>query len=480
MRNNVSLSFSGLRAWASVKKFFSKEGRLPPAVLRRMVGALALALIAGFVAAPVVHGAPAMVYPARMSPSDTRLLETIEHAGVQYFLEQTDSATGLVRDRAPNHLAPATAPASLAATGFGLSAWCVADARGWLAPGEAARRVHTTLAFAADRLEHVHGWFFHFVDPATGAHVRGSEVSTIDTALFLQGALLAREYLGDEQTRELVDRIYRRIDWRWAQDGGLTLTLGWKPRTGFIPYRWDSYSELMGMYLLGLGAPANPLPAESWEAWRRPRATIAGRTFISCPPLFTHQYAHAWFDFRGRRDAHADYWQNSVDATLAQRDWCAAQSHRYAHWSHTLWGLTASDGPNGYRAWGTPQTAADDESDGTLVPCAPAGSLPFAPDECLEALHAMRAFDGGRAWGRYGFADAFNPETGWVANDVIGIDVGITIVMTENLRSGLVWRCFMRAPEVQRGMQVAGFHREPTRDVRVVAVKDPTRWTAGG
>lgn len=436
-----------------------------------MFGALAIALLAGFVAAPAVRAAPPAAPSPVLTASDVALLNDIEQCGARYFLEQSDRSTGLVRDRAPNHAARATAPASLAATGFGLSAWCIADARGWLPNGEAARRVHAALAFAAEQLDEVHGWFFHFVDPASGRRAYRSEISTIDTALFLQGAIFAREYLGDDETRSLVDRIYRRIDWRWAQNGGPTLSMGWQPDRGFIPHRWDSYCELMGMYLLGLGAPSKALPKESWDAWQRPTATVAGRTFIQCAPLFTHQYSHAWFDFRGRRDAYADYWQNSVDATLAQRDWSAGQQDRYRHWSPTLWGLTASDSAHGYRAWGTPSSEADDESDGTVVPCAPGGSLPFAPRDCLATLKAMREFGGGRAWGRYGFSDAFNPETGWVAKDVIGIDVGITVVMAENLRSGLVWRCFMRAPEVQRGMQLAGFHATHPREVRVVAIR---------
>jgi len=212
------------------------------------------------------------------------------------------------------------------------------------------------------------------------------------------------------------------------------------------------------MYLLGIGAPNRALPAAAWGAWRRePRVQFAGRSFIQCSPLFTHQYAQAWFDFRGRHDAWADYWQNSIDATMAQRAWSAAQHGRYPHWSSEMWGLTASDGAKGYMAWGTPESAQDDSSDGTLVPCAPAGSLPFAPRECLAALERMREVGVAGVWGRYGFADAFNPETKWVSPDVIAIDQGITLVMAENLRTGLVWEKFMRAPEVQRGMRLAGF-----------------------
>src|SRR5262249_18030393 len=149
-----------------------------------------------------------------------------------------------------------------------------------------------------------------------------------------------REYMHDAETTALVDRIYGRVDWQWALNGGQTLTHGWRPENGFIPHRWGSYCELMGMYLLGIGAPQRALPASAWDAWSRsPRLQVEGRTFIQGGPLFTHQYAQAWFDFRGRRDAYADYWQNSVDATFAERAWSAAQNKTYPHWSADMWGL---------------------------------------------------------------------------------------------------------------------------------------------
>jgi hypothetical protein len=392
-----------------------------------------------------------------LTRSDTELLTEIQRRAVLFFLDHSDPRTGLTRDRAPTDGSRSTAASSVAATGFALTAWCIADERGWLIQGEALRRVRETLRFVLHHHAHERGWLYHFVDPQTGERAWESEASTIDTALFLQGAVLAREYLNDPETNRLVDQIYTRVDWQWAMNGGTTLSHGWLPESGFIPHRWDSYSELMGLYLLGIGASSKPLSPRTWHAWRRePRAHHDGRTFIQCGPLFTHQYAHGWFDFRGRRDAYTDYWQNSVDATLAQREWSAMQTPRFPHWSSETWGLTASDGARGYMAWGTPGVSQD-ESDGTLVPCAPGGSLPFAPRECLTALHRMREIGGDTVWGRYGFVDAFNPQTGWRSRDVIAIDNGIMLVMAENLQSGFVWRSFMGAPEVRRAMQLAGF-----------------------
>jgi hypothetical protein len=411
-----------------------------------------------------MSGVPSLSEPNRgptyaLAPADSALLEEIQHRAFQYFDEQTDPESGLTRDRAPadGGIGRNNVPASIAATGFALTTWCIADQHGWLPSGEARRRVQRTLGFVATKVMQEHGWIYHYIDARTGARAWHCEASTIDTALFLQGALGAREYFNDPEIGTLVDKLYARIDWGWALNGGTLLSHGWRPETGFIKNRWDRYSEMLGMYLLGIGAPSHALPAETWNAWqRRPIVNYKGRTFIQCPPLFTHQYTHAWFDFRGVRDAYADYWQNSVDATLAQRQWCADMGKKFSHWSLDLWGVTSSDGPHGYMTWGGPGGGIE-TVDGTVAPCAPGGSLPFAPRECLDALKTMRTVGGDRVWRRYGFVDAFNPETGWCSSDVIGIDVGITLIMAENLRTGRVWKDFMRAPEVRRGMQLAGF-----------------------
>lgn len=428
---------------------------------RRLLAVLPLVLLG----AMLVSTARANVMEtSQLSEQDNALLDEVQQRAVLYFIEHSDAETGLVRDRAPNDGSEGHSPSSIAATGFALTAWCIADAKGWMPKGEALKLVRTALFSAATEVENERGWFYHFVDMRTGKRVWECEASTIDTALFLQGAIQAREYLRDPAVTYLVNRIYARIDWQWALNHGKTLSHGWRPERGFIRYRWDSYSELMGMYLLGIGAPESPLAPDTWDAWSRgPRAQFAGRTFLQGGPLFTHQYAQAWFDFRGLRDNYADYYQNSVDATLAQRAWFAKESVRFAHLSQDVWGLTASDSAKGYRAWGTPGHDTE-RSDGTLVPCAPGGSLPFAPRECLTALARMREIGGEGVWGRYGFADAFNPKTGWASPDVIGIDVGITLIMAENLRSGFVWETFMRAPEVQRGMRLAGFRNNDQND----------------
>ncbi len=428
----------------------AKEGR---AGLLRLLG---IALTGGLLSL-CSAGLSAQENQGVLLQTDEAFLQEIEARSVLFFLDHTDPLTGLTRDRAPADGRPSAAYASVAASGFALTAWCIAADRGWLPRETARRQSMLTLDFLLNRAEHVRGWFYHFLHVGDGTRAWRSEASTIDTALLMQGALVAREYFKDPEITGLVDALYARIDWNWALNGGFTLSHGWRPETGFIPWRWDQYAEMLGLYLLGLGAPERPLPPSSWHSWRRgPIMEYAGRSYMHCAPLFTHQFSHAWFDFRGRQDAYADYWRNSVDATLAQRQWCADQSASFPHWSLDLWGLTASDSAKGYVAWGGPNLSPE-KHDGTLVPCAPGGSLPFAPAECLNTLRRMRELGGDQLWGRYGFADAFNPHTNWVASDVIAIDQGIMLLMSENLRSGFVWRMFMQAPEVRRALELAGF-----------------------
>jgi hypothetical protein len=233
--------------------------------------------------------------------------------------------------------------------------------------------------------------------------------------------------------------------------------MGWKPENGFLKARWDQFNEGPLIYLLGLGSKTHPLPATSWHAWRRaPVIDYAGLSFMQCPPLFTQQYVQGWFDLRDERDDYADYFRNSQLATLAQRQWCIDElSKRFKTYAPDQWGISASDGPHGYQAWGGPPAQGD--IDGSLVPCAAGGSLVFEPRLCLDTLKAMRERFGEKAYRKYGFVDAFNPATGWYNVDVLGIDVGPAVLMAENCRSGFVWKTFMSSPEAQAALKAAGF-----------------------
>ncbi|HWP99553.1 MAG TPA: glucoamylase family protein [Vicinamibacterales bacterium] len=401
-----------------------------------------------------------------LAPADDRLLEDLSRRSFAFFWEQADPTTGVVRDRTPTDGSPHPRQpymGSIAATGFGLTGLCIAAVRGWVPRDDAARRARTTLRFFAEGIEHRHGWFYHFVDVRTGERFARSEVSSIDTALLLAGMLtVARCFADAPDIGRLADRIYRRVDFQWMLAGHpLLLSHGWMPERGFLEARWDRYCELMILYLLAIGSPTFPIPAESWYAWRRPVMRFDGYEYISGPdPLFVHQYSHAWVDFRGWREArppHIDWWRNSVVATYAHRAFCLQLAREFPGYSEDIWGITASDSRRGYVAWGGPPR--HEAIDGSVVPAAAAGSLMLAPEIALPAVRAMRERFGHRIYGRYGFADAFHPTDGWVNPDVIGIDVGITLVSAENLRSGAVWRWFMADGLVPRAMERAGLRR---------------------
>ncbi len=380
-------------------------------------------------------------------------------------MEQVGAENGQVLDRAradnTTGLRDARRNASIAATGFGLSALCIAHQRGYAERAGIEAQVSRTLRFHAEVLPHEHGFFFHFNDIDTGKPFARSEVSSIDTALLLCGVLTARAYFGSN--REIVrfaTTIYERVDWSWmlSQAAGASslFSMGWKTDSGFIKATWNHYCELMMIPLLAMGSPTHPVSPSVWSAWSRPKMTYDGMTYISGDdPLFVHQYSHAWFDFRGHRDAYADYFQNSVTATKAHKAFCLDLGKPY---SDRYWGISASDSAAGYQAWGGPPKIGG--VDGSVVPCAAAGSLPMLPAECLLTLRALRQDFGTKAWGRYGFCDAFHPAADWYDPDVLGIDLGIGALMAENLRTGFVWKTFARNPEVGIGMKKAGFKRD--------------------
>ncbi len=401
---------------------------------------------------PTQPGAPA----SALSAEEDQFLDEVEKAHFQFFLEQTNPQTGLVKDRSNVGSNDKGIVASIAATGFGLTALCIGDRRGYVSNGDARYRVAAALRFLWKKLPTHRGFFYHFANVNTGERMWDSEVSSVDTAILLAGILTCRRHFeAHSEISNLAYEIVNRVDWTWLSEDTALLSHGWTPEVGFLPDRWDYYSELMMMYLLGLGSATYPLRVEVWNAWKRTEFEYEGLRYIgSFAPLFVHQYSQAWFDFRGKRDKYADYFENSRIATEAHRLFCLGLAKQFPDYSEDLWGITSSDSKSGYVVWGGPPALGP--IDGTVVPCASGGSLPFLPQATLRVLRHIRSrFPS--AWSRYGFVDAFNPLNGWYDRDVVGIDVGITMLMAENLRTGFVWETFMKNPEATRGMSRAGF-----------------------
>ena len=402
---------------------------------------------------------------------DEAFLDMVQRATFDYFWFEANPQNGLIRDRSRP-----TSASSIAAVGFGLSAYVVGIERGWITREQGVHRVLTTLRFfwnapqgTAPDATGYRGFFYHFLEMNSGRRAGTTELSTIDTALLLAGVLHMRTYFtGDnpeeEEIRALADSIYERVDWPWAQVRSPWMGHGWRPETGHIGNDYRGYNEAMILYLLALGSPTHPVGAEAWGAWASTYswATHFGYSFVPFPPLFGHQYTHVWVDFRGIQDDYMrgrgiDYFENSRRATLAQRAYHIANPRGWPNYGRDEWGLTASDTPTGYRARGAPPAQNDD---GTLVPTAPGGSTPFTPEESIAALRHMHRSYPNRLWGPYGFRDAYNVSANWFDPEYLGIDQGPILLMIENYRTGRIWEDFMQHEAIQRALQRAGF--EPT------------------
>ena len=399
---------------------------------------------------------------------DEAFIELVQRTALDYFWYEANPQNGLIKDRSTRGSA-----SSIAAVGFGLSALTVGVDRGWLTRDEVRERVLTTLEFfwnsphgpESDATGYK-GFYYHFLNMETGRRSGNSELSTIDTALLLGGVIHVGEYFNETdpdeaRIRALADSIYYRVEWDWAQVRPPRIGHGWRPESGFIRFDWGGYNEAMIVYLLAFGSPTYPIDTNAWTSWIGSYRfeTHYDYRYVVFPPLFGHQYTHVWYDFRDIQDAYMrarglDYFENSRRATLANRAYAIANPKGWAHFSEEEWGMTASDGPDGYRARGAPPEQNDD---GTLTPTAAGGSFVFTPNESLVALRHMYDTYRTQLWYRYGFKDAYNPARGWFATDHLGIDQGPIVLMIENYRTGTIWDTFMQNEHVQQGLQRAGF-----------------------
>jgi hypothetical protein len=438
--------------------------------------------------------------PVALSAEDRAFLDDLEQRTFRWFWDKTNPVNGLVPDREPT-----ASFSSVAAVGFGLTAYPIGVERGWVTREAALERTLTTLRFlrnapagpAAAGVSGTRGFLYHFLDMETGARFETVELSTMDTALCLAGALFCQSYFdgknpAEAEVRGLAEDLFNRADWAWAATPRPPLvSMGWTPEEGFHGYDWKGYNEAMIVYVLALGSPTHPVGEAAWPAYTSTYRweTFHGQTFLNFAPLFGHQFSHVFLDLEGIRDAYMrekgiDYFENSRRATLAQRQYATANPEGFAGYGPDVWGLTACDGPadvtldvNGrsvrffsYAARGA--GAGDVRDDGTLAPAAAAGSLPFTPELSVRALRTMASRWGDDLFGSYGFRDAFNPtftffaalkhgrvvaRKGWFDVDALGIDQGPILAMIENQRSGLIWRTMRKNPAVVRGLTRAGF-----------------------
>ncbi len=430
--------------------------------------------------------APAKTTKQQQSMTDAELAD-LQKSTFGYFLKETNPANGMVPDSTKEHAA-----ASIAAIGFALTAYPVAVEREYLTRGEAIGRVLTTLRFfwngpqgtGPDAIGY-QGFYYHFLLMATGQRAPDAELSTIDTAFLIAGALTAAQFFDrdtpeEQEIRTLADALYARVDWQWAQNGRLKVSHGWKPETGFIKHWWDGYTEALILYALGLGSPTHPLPAASYAAWAESYrwTKLYDIEFLYAGPLFVHQLSHVWIDFRGIQDEYMrgkgiDYFENSRRAAYVQQQYGIRNPKGFAGYGEYSWGITASDGPGPARRTvrGRPRTFYDYKAraiptgpdDGTLAPWAVVASLPFAPELVLPTI---KYFDEKfpEMTSEYGFKCSYNPTfsngasgASWISQGYYGLDQGPIVMMIENYRSGLTWRLLRQCPYIRMGLRRAGF-----------------------
>ena len=392
------------------------------------------------------------------TPEEAILLSKIEKDTVQYFLRMSDKVTGLTRDSSQTG-----SPASIAATGFSLAAIAIGQDRGWIPKDYAYRQITKTLQTLLETAEHKNGFYYHFLDPRSGKRVWASEASSIDTALLVAGALLASQYYPGTEVETMAKQIYERVDWPWMMNNSSLICMGWKPESGFLPYYWDSYNELIILQALAIGSPTHPVPADAWEAWVRNEEEFNGKWIIysHSGSLFTYQYSQSFIDFRNLDDQGINYFDNSVNATIANWEYSDQFQTQHQGYSERSWGLSASLGPGGYKAYGG--KPGQGIQDGTIAPYAALSSIVFTPEASIEAARYFYEDLQDKLYGKFGFKGAFNLDKNWFAQEYLGIDQGVTVVMLENfLNDGAVWKKFMDLKPIQRWIELCNLMPEAT------------------
>ena len=416
--------------------------------------------------APTETAFPTLTASASPQPTATpyTVKDVIEYemrGSFDFFWEQANADVnspgyGLIRDRYPG----SEGIASMASVGFGLTAYIVGVEKGYISRQEGYERADRTMDTLL-KMDREHGFFYHFVDMQTGKRAWSSEVSNIDTSLLLMGILSAGQYFGGDVATK-AKQIYDGVDWPWFIDKSdsrfsMMFYMAYRPEKGFEGH-WDFYAEQLMMYVLAAGSDTHPIDASTYYAFIRHYGKYGdGQKFIHSwfGSLFTHQYSHAWIDFRGYTDKDGVNWfDNSVDASSAQVSFATNMDSKYITLGPDAWGLSACDGPNGYNGlYGAPPSGYDDRQnkvDDTIPPSAAIGSIIFVPEDSIRAM--MNYYSIERLRGKYGFYDAYNLSKDWYDTDVIGIDKGISLLMLANYEGDIVYKITMTNANILRGL----------------------------
>jgi len=371
--------------------------------------------------------------------------------------DKSSPGFGLVLDK---NLKGSENMASIASVGFGLSAIVIGVERGYISKSEGEARICGTLATFLNNAEEELGFYYHFLDMKTAKKYKESFdcASIIDTSIFLNGTITAAQYFGGT-VAQMFEELYARANWqKYYNATDNVFFMGYKNGAGFGA--WDMYAEQMTQYILGVASPTYPVPPKIYKGFRRDLGRYGEYEFYNSPggALFIHQFSHSWYSFKNKIDADGINWfENSVTASKSSRQYSIDNPMGYKSFHKDAWGLTACEGPNGYRAYGTPpfHPNCKDINDGTVAPCGAVGSIIFTPDQAVSAMQYYRTLPG--LWGKYGFKDAYNQDRNWICDFVIGIDKGVSLLMIENYRSGLIHGLYMENKHVKAATEILGF-----------------------
>lgn len=396
--------------------------------------------------------------------SDDEFLELVSQKAFLFFKDHQHES-GLFYDTTGG------GDLSTAVTGFGLAAFSIGAQRGWISREEASEKVLKALDSILLKMEHKEGFYYHFVDTKSLRRSGKNEVSTIDTALLMAGAITAGEYFGGP-VKEKAQKLYERAQWDFFLDKDensehwMQFHHGWTPEEGLTDNYWDYYTdETLLLDLLAIGAPAYQVPPGIFYRFQRREGK-----YKDLPPfiytwhgsLFSYQYANVWFDFRGLKDQKGINWyENSKSATLSSREFAIDFSAEYKTYGKDSWGITSMRTPERYIMHYGPLPNGQNkaEHDGTISPSGPGGSIIFAPYLSLRALKYLYIHHP-ESWGIYGFKDSINLDRSFVSPIYYGLGEGILLLGIENFRSGLVWKFFMQNAQVQKALQLTEFKKD--------------------
>jgi len=422
-----------------------------------------------------------------LTPADEKMLDSIQQKTFQFFMHEHHSKWGIVKDRTTR-----TAPASIAATGFGLPALAIGAERSWITRAEASAITLKIMRFFMNSVQSTDpnvtgykGFYYHFLKMDSGIREWNCELSSIDTGILLMGIIFARNYYhldneAEKEIRTLAAKLLARVDWNFFRmpDTGRfanTISMGWTPEKGLHDFGWSGYNEGLFLYVLAAGSGMNDAE-KSYAAWLKSyqwNTPYPELSHVAFPPLFGHQFSQAFIDYRGLVDDYMvekkiDYFENSRRATYVQRQYAIDNPGKWVGYDALCWGVTACDGPSekynfgdkkfiGYAGRGTSGPEYNYFDDGTIAPYGCLSSLPFAPEIVLPTIKSINSKYGKTLWGKYGYYDAFNPTAKWVDDDYLGIDEGPMLMMIENFRTGLVWNYVMKDPIIQKGLTRLGY-----------------------